>query len=179
MLGEDMQLHRFTLEDVQRMRATEVLLDEDRVELIDGVLVDMTESTPPHSWTISWLNRLFLRALDDLEIRTQDAFVVAGGYLVPDLMVIEPHDRDEYVTTALLTLEVSATSHHRDRSKSIRYARAGVAEYWQLDIDTGVLIVERGPTPEGYAAVSRHGAGDVVTPLFGRPEVDLREAFGR
>ncbi len=56
MLGtEDPTLHRLSVEDVYRMVDAGILDEDERVELIDGVLVDVSPPGPEHSAIVSWL----------------------------------------------------------------------------------------------------------------------------
>jgi Uma2 family endonuclease len=66
----------------------------------------------------------------------------------------------------LLAVEVADTTVRFDRLVKARlYARAGIAEFWLcLPVD-GAVEVYRGPGADGYASVTRHGAGQLVSPL--------------
>ena len=74
---------------------------------------------------------------------------------------------------ALLIVEVSDSSLALDRTeKASLYARAGIADYWILNLVERVLEVHREPTPGStapygwrYRLIHRLAAGDVVSPL--------------
>jgi Uma2 family endonuclease len=80
---------------------------------------------------------------------------------------------DAHPTTAALIVEVADTSLALDRGrKASLYASAGITEYWILNLVDRQLEVLRdpGPAPQqiyghGYAAVTTHSRGDVVSPL--------------
>ena len=77
--------HRLSVDDVFRMVEAGVLREEDRVDLIDGVLVDMAPPSPSHSAIVGWLTRHFAPAVGELEVRVQDLLLVEGGFLMLDL----------------------------------------------------------------------------------------------
>lgn len=134
-----------------------VLGPEDRVELIEGEILNMSPQNSPHATGIllvlSSLNAAFpsgacircqlpLAILDDSEPEP-DVAVVAG--------TIRDY-RDHHPTTALLVVEVPDTSLDFDReTKGRLYARAGVPEYWLLNLNDAVLEVYRQPRDQHYA----------------------------
>jgi len=172
------QLRRWTREEYDRMLDAGVLTTEDRVELVDGEIVMTTPQKSRHAAAVSLAQialgrafgeRSFVRArlplaLDPASEPEPDAVVVIGS----------PRDYvDAHPTTALLIVEVADSSLAFDRTTKARvYARAGVADYWIVNLVDRVLEVRRGPAPSigdhadwGYAIVERLEAGDRVSPL--------------
>jgi Uma2 family endonuclease len=104
----------------------------------------------------------------------------------PDLAVVIglPRDyRDNHPTSAELVVEVADTTLVLDREpKGSLYARAGIPEYWILNLVDRLLEVYRDPkvaqqAPLGweYASVERYSSGQSVTPLF-RPQAQIAVA---
>jgi Uma2 family endonuclease len=178
MLSEETQLHRLTVEDVYSMVDAGVLQEEDRVELIDGVLVDMTPPGAAHSSAVAWLTARFVSAVDDHEVRVQDLLLVEGGFVIPDLMVIDPLPRDRHPSSAVLVIEVSVTTQRHDKWKAERYARAGVGEYWIVDLPARAVTVHRAAAADGYGDVTPRRDGDRLQPAFGGPELDVTALLG-
>ncbi|MDQ3632578.1 MAG: Uma2 family endonuclease, partial [Actinomycetota bacterium] len=83
-------------------------------------------------------------------------FLTEGGYVLPDLQVAKEFPRGEHPRTASLIVEVANTSQRRDREKIADYARAGVPEYWIVDVVDELVVVHRGPSGEAYATISEH-----------------------
>ena len=171
-------LHRLSIEDVHRMVDVGVLGEDDRVELIDGVLVDVSPPSPEHSAIVSWLTRHFVLGCRDRDVRVQDLLLVEGGFVLPDLMVIEPTARDRHPETAALVVEVAITTLRHDTAKARRYARAGVGEYWLVDVARRCVVVHSGAGGDGYAATTVHGDGALVPAPAGAPAVDIGELLG-
>ncbi|MDX6699558.1 MAG: hypothetical protein QOE65_2955 [Solirubrobacteraceae bacterium] len=178
MLSAEFEIHRLSVDDVRRMVEAGVLLEEDRVELLDGVLVDMTPPSSDHSAIVAWLTRHFVRGAHDLEVRVQDLLLVDGGFVMPDLMVVEPVPRDRQPSTAHLVVEVSVTTQRHDTAKARRYARAGVAEYWIVDVPARVVKVHRRPASGGYGDVVEHRDGARIETGVVAAPVPVSELLG-
>lgn len=178
MLRTDTELHRLTTADVFRMVEVGVLREEDRVELIDGVLVDVIPPGSRHSACVAWLTNHFVGAVGDREVRIQDLLLVDGGFVMPDAMVIDPVPVDRHPTTAALVIEVAATSQRHDTAKAAKYARAGVDEYWIADLRDRTLAVHRLPAADSYGDLTRHTDGDSVPTHVGAPPVPVTALFG-
>ena len=173
MLPLEAPIHRLSFDDVITMYDSGVLGPEERVELIDGVLVDMSPTGPAHSTFVARLTRHFVRALEH-EVRVQDTFRIRGGFFQPDLMVVDRPAPTDQPTTAYLVIEVSVTSQRHDRFKASRYAEAGVDEYWIVDEPARIVIVHRRPRESGYREVVALGFGAAIEPLVGGPPVVLQ-----
>lgn len=160
------------------MHETGVLGPEERVELIDGVLFDVSPAGPEHAAIVSWLTRHLVIGYPDSEVRVQDTLLVAGGFLSPDIIVVEPVPRDRLPCTAVLAVEVSVTSLRRETAKALRYARAGVGEYWIVDVAAREVRVHQEPSPQGYRRVAVHGDRALLSPPADAPAVDVKEMLG-
>lgn len=167
-------IHRLTVDDVFRMVETEVLSPDERVELIDGILLDASPAGEPHSRLVARLNAQFARTADERwEVRVQDTLFVPRGFLSPDLMLVTVDPDRERLTTALLVIEVSRTSRARDEAKVVDYAQAAVPEYWRIDLEAREVVVRRGPAGDAYRDVRRAGPDETLQALAGGPAVEL------
>jgi Uma2 family endonuclease len=174
-------VRRLSVEDVLTMVRAGVLDEDDRVELVEGVLVEMSPIGPSHDGTVEWLMFWFVKAAEAFSVRVQSMFLtVEGGYVLPDLTVLEPlaDPRAEQPRTALLVVEVAQSSGARDREKVADYAAAGVREYWIADLDLGAVLVHRRPEGEAYAEVSEHHDGYLEPPVAA-PPIPVAELLGR
>lgn len=172
------QLHRLTTVDVFRMADAGVFAEEDRVELIDGVLVDMNAPGPEHSSCVSWLTRHFAAAVGDLEVRVQDLLLVEGGFVLPDLFVVDPPARNRHPSSARLVVEVSMTTLRHDLDKARKYAGADVDEYWIVDPERRAVTVQREPQADRYRVSGGYLDGESVPTSVGAPPVSVTELLG-
>jgi Uma2 family endonuclease len=163
---------RISADRYQKMVATGVLTKYDRVELIDGDMINMAPIGPPHSAVTARLNKLFVLALGDSAIVSPGGSIRLGDYSVPqpDLMLLKPRV-DFYAgqiptpPDVLLLVEVSDSSLTFDQgTKRALYARHGVVEYWVVDIPGKRVHVYREPTGDGYAESVERTLSDIVSP---------------
>ena len=163
-------VHRITVDNFERMVDIGILAEDDRVELLDGVIVDTSPEGPEHAAMIARLTRLLVRAIEDdhLFVRPQSPLVFEGGRSQPepDLAVVMGNATDRHPGAALLVIEVSGTSQRIDRLvKPPLYAAAGIPEYWLLDVPARTLEVRREPAGDVYRSTRILGPDDTVEPL--------------
>jgi Uma2 family endonuclease len=123
---------------------------EERIELINGVLVPMSPIGTRHSNAVDLLTLLLVRALGDVaRIRVQNP--LAQGDISepePDLVVAPLADYEEHhPAEAHLVIEVAESSLKYDRGTKLRlYAEQGVPEYWIVDVVARRIEVYRDPS---------------------------------
>lgn len=168
-------IHRITVEQVDALTAAG-LLEDRRIELVDGILFDVVPPNPPHSDTVAQLTWHLARTLpDDLRVYVQDALFIHDGFLSPDLFVARPSDPPARHREALLAIEVTHTTHRRDRQKAGEYARALVPEYWMVDLVAREIVVHRAPVDGAYVDVTHHVDGMLDVP--GAAPLDVAAAL--
>ncbi len=157
--------------------------DDDRLELLEGVLVEMSPKGEGHDDLITWLTmRLAPALVGRADVRIQSALTLApsGSEPEPDVAVTALDvERPYHPGTALLIIEVAVTSLGRDRlAKSRLYAQAGVPEYWIVDVAGEAVEVRTQPHGDGYAQIRTARPPEVLVPQStGAPEVPLAELF--
>jgi len=173
-VSPEMRLHlrerRLSVEEYFAMGKAGILDEDDRVELLDGRLIDMPPIDPLHGHSVDDLHELFARRL----YRSEEALArlhVQGpirldGYSLPepDLVLYDPEmptDRHPHPDDIYLVVEVADTTVDYDRQvKADRYAAAGIPEYWLADLPGEAVDVFRQPEVDGYAERVRHRCGD-------------------
>lgn len=143
----------------------------DRVELIEGEIIEMSPIGSPHAARVKRLNRLLVRRLGTRAIvQVQDPVVLSRfSEPEPDLAVLKPRV-DFYAAKhpepadVLLIVEVADTSRSFDRTvKAPLYARTGIRELWVVDVIDEVIEVHRKPQRGTYRDVRQFGRGQRVT----------------
>ena len=150
--------------------------DKDRVQLLDGVLVQMSPQGDDHARTIVRLNNLLARRVGErADVAPQVPFR-AGPYSRPEPdLAIWPlaGDGEPVPERPLLVIEVAASSVREDRVVMAPiYAAAGVPEYWIVNLRDGVVERHTEPDGERYARVEPLRRGDLVR-LIAMPELEL------
>jgi len=157
-------VHRLSLDEYHRLIESGGFDEDARLELIDGLLVDMSPKTREHENAIAWLARRLMTETDPnfYDVRVASALTLERSEPEPDLIVI-PGDvpRPYHPATAALVIEVSVSSLRRDLvRKPALYAAAGIDEYWVIDLEGRRAVVYRQPRGDGYADVVEVGPED-------------------
>jgi Uma2 family endonuclease len=170
---EEPDARRWTREEYYKLGEMG-FFDDGRVELLDGRIWTLPPQKTPHFTAL----RRTTEALEELfgaghEVRPQGPFALANGSEPePDILVV-PGTVDDYaehhpiVSDIVLLVEISDSTLSKDRGpKRIDYARAGVKEYWIVNLVNQRLEVSRQPSPEGlYADIATYLPGESVAPL--------------
>jgi Uma2 family endonuclease len=178
-LSETPPRKRFTRNEVERMIHAG-FFEGQRYELIDGDLIDKMGQDPPHAFSIQLVLRWLASFVEVGRIRVQLSLEAAGedrdiSVPEPDVAVLaewkaEYQSRHPRGDEFSLVVEVSDTRLAFDLSrKSAIYARAGVPEYWVLDLVRRLLIVHRQPEGALYRLVQTHSEDDIAS-IEGRTE---------
>ena len=141
-----------------------------RAMLIDGVILEEGPMNPPHAITLGLVGEAIRTAFGTgWRIRSRSPLVLGQDLdPEPDLAVVPgtPRDYMGHPTTADLVVEVSDSSLDFDTNeKRLLYARAGIRDYWVVDINGLELLVYRDPQAGDYATRQAFGPADAVSPL--------------
>lgn len=132
----------FSVREYARMLETGILGEDDRVELIDGEVREMSPIGPLHIAIVNRLNTLLSRLVGDDAIVSVQNPILLNDYTVPqpDVALLVP--RDDFYSTALaqpadvlLLIEVADSSLGYDRDEKLpRYAASNLPELWIIDV---------------------------------------------
>jgi Uma2 family endonuclease len=153
-------LARFSVEQYHRMIESGAFTEDDRLELIEGWVVQQMAKGPGHEYAVGQGEEL-LRALVPAgwHVRNQAPITLATSEPEPDLAIVQ-NDRGAYrrrhpvASEVALVVEVSDTSLDTDRIKGKTYGAAGIAEYWIVNLVDRSIEVYALPDPAsatGYA----------------------------
>ena len=165
-----------------------VIQEDEPIELLDGQLVVRDREGPEHAAGVRRVLAVLQPVAGDAwQVDCCRAFALdADSEPEPDVAVV-PFDPQYYraghPSRAVLLVEVSDSSYRIDHTyKASLYARAGVPEYWVVDVAHARLEVHRAPAasseaPYGwrYSSVTVLPKSDEVTLLFA-PTVTIRIA---
>jgi Uma2 family endonuclease len=152
------------------------LLDEQHLELVEGELIDRMGKSRSHissltfifAWLLEIFGKNFVNSEAPIDVSPEDN---PSNEPEPDLIVFNrdfshfrstnpgPQDLHLVVEIADSTLRFDLTT------KAALYARAGIVEYWVLDVSGRRLIVHRYPKSGKYTAVLVYGDQENVAPL--------------
>lgn len=144
------------------------MFDDERVELLRGVVVKKPRIGWRHANTVDWLNRELILALGRTYlVRPQQPFAASDwSQPEPDLAVVENDSNlEDHPSVALLLIEVADSSQRRDRGIKLGiYAEAGAPEYWIVDLRARAVEVYSQPAGASYARCDVLHEGDVLRP---------------
>jgi Uma2 family endonuclease len=161
-------LWRWTVDKYHEMIRKGVFSDEDRVELLEGVLVTKMIKNPPHREATELARHLLERlAPEGWHVMSQEPVTLATSEPEPDVTVVrggrrDYHDRHPGPGDVGLVVEVADASLERDRSWKRRlYAEAGIPVYWIVNLLERRLEVHADPSgPASCAEYGSHQAYD-------------------
>jgi Uma2 family endonuclease len=164
--------HRFTADDYHKMAACGILGEDDRVELLDGEIVEMSPIGLRHLSRVDWLAHFLMRALEGRAIvRVQGSIRLdPRSEPQPDLVILK-YRPDFYAQLhagpedVLFLIEVGDSSVDVDRDVKVAlYARSGIAEVWLVNLRGERLEVYRTPQDSAYRDVAHLQGGHRIAP---------------
>lgn len=170
MLPAEVERHRFTVEEYHRMGEAGIFGEDDRVELVEGEIVEMTPIGRRHADCVNRLTHLLVSFVGSAYVVSVQNPLRLGEHdePEPDLALLKPgpelysrgHPGSE---DAALLIEVADSSLQYDRGfKLPLYARSGVPEAWLIDLRADRIEVHSGPGSNagGYSRIHAYGRGE-------------------
>ena len=172
-MSVQMQRRLFTVQEYHLMSEAGVFANNERVELIEGEIIQMAAIGKRHAARVDRLARLFSQISESLVIfRVQNPICLDDkSEPQPDIALVQrradfyeeslPNSQD-----ILLLVEVADSTVNYDRDVKVpNYARSGIREVWLWDLEVNCLEVYRNPTANGYTLMQKFERGEVVSPL--------------
>ncbi len=180
------RLHRLTTARYERM-AEGGLLPERGIELIDGLVVEMSPKGTRHGYAVTSLNEQFVLQARERYRVYADALSLRLGprdELDPDIALARTsrnyaRERPGPGEVALI-VEVADSSLANDLGRKLRmYARAAIAEYWVVELRAERIHLFRGPSGETYLERREARADETISPAaYPDVAIDVRQVFG-
>jgi Uma2 family endonuclease len=172
-MSVQMQRRLFTVQEYHLMGEAGILGEDDRVELIEGEIVQMAAIGTPHATCVRRLIRQFRQLPEESAILDVQNPIQLTERTEPQPDVVLLQFRLDYYETAhpmpsevLLLVEVSDSTIDFDRDVKVpNYARSGIQEVWLWDLEVNCLEVYRFPTANGYTSIQKIERGEMVSPL--------------
>ncbi len=181
------RVHKWTREEYYKM-GDMGMFEGKRVELIEGQVIEMSPIYELHATAVSVADDLLREAFGKgWAIRIQNPLSLGeASDPQPDVAVVAGKNRDfkeQHPTTAALVIEVADCSLSYDRNyKASLYAKAGIADYWIVNLPERQLEVHRQPRADAasefgfsYAEKQICKEGESVAPLA-KPEAVIAVA---
>ena len=144
---------RLSVDRYLEMIASGIIQEDDRIELLEGVLVEKMTKNPPHVFVVQSLQtELQDRVRPAWHVRTQDPVALATSVPEPDIAVVQGGRRD-YVDhhpnagQIGLIVEVADSTLATDRYKAKIYAAAEIPQYWIVNLSARLIEIYGEPDP--------------------------------
>ena len=162
--------YRLTVEQYYKMAEVGILGIDQRTELIDGEIIEMSAIGTKHAICVSNLSEILtLRTIQIAHVRQQNPIHLSDRSepqpdiaLVkrPSSLYLDCHPRPEDI---FLIIEVSDSTLKYDREIKIPlYAKAGIPEVWITNIEEQIFEVYKSPNQDSYEHMQIYGKGEVI-----------------
>ena len=187
-IGSQVMRRRFTVQAYSQMRQAGILTEDERVELIDGEVREMSPIDPIHAATVNRLNHQLADKVRGRAIISVQNPIRLDAYNEPqpDLTLLR-WDNDFYEQRhplpkdILIAMEVANTSLVYDRREKLpRYAAAGIPEVWLINIGRKTIEQYTKPADGQYTAMQVVVPGQQITAhVINELQIAVEQIFGR
>lgn len=159
---------------------------EDKIELLNGEIIDMSPVGNPHIGTINWLGQLFIQKLVGKAIVSIQNPINLSEFSEPEPDLVVCKYREDFYKTErikaqdiLLLIEVSDTTLEKDREVKLPlYAEAGIECVWIVNLADRQLEVYTYPEEGKYLNCKIYAEEEVLALENFELELQLSELFG-
>ena len=162
---------RFTVGESLAMLEAGVLHEDDRVELVDGVLICMAPIGDYHVGGTIWLNQLLVQVLAGRALVQPQCPIYLNDRSAPepDLAVVRWRPISEssrsFPSDVHLVIEIADSSLQYDSGPKLgRYAAAGIPEVWIAGLRAREVIAHANPVGSEYTTVRTYRSGESISP---------------
>jgi Uma2 family endonuclease len=163
----------FTVDEYYRMADAGILTEDDRVELIEGEIVQMSPIGYRHAICVTRATTFFIEAFGrKAVVMTQNPLILSDWTAPqPDVTVLQPpfdlyNTRAPKAADVLLAVEVSDSSLRYDRDIKVPlFAAAGCPEVWIADLQNDLILVYRDRSGVAYKTTLTFHRGDSISPI--------------
>ncbi|MDX2273553.1 MAG: Uma2 family endonuclease [Cyanobacteriota bacterium] len=175
-------IHLWSIEGYHRMIENGLLTHDDRVELLEGIVSNMSPKGVSHVIIGRWIAERFRERLGErFYLITQDPITLTeqGSEPEPDITIargsmFDYTEHHPYPEDILLVIEVADSSIEIDKKiKMPIYAKARIQDYWVVDIKAKEITTYRQPLEDSYQQVQVAKGRDILVPLA-LPEITFQ-----
>ncbi|MBE9167880.1 Uma2 family endonuclease [Pleurocapsales cyanobacterium LEGE 06147] len=176
-------LAKWSVEDYHRMIEAGILSDR-RVELIEGEIIEMSPEGPLHVFVNDKTAEYLRQRLKGLaKIREAHPITLANSEPEPDIAIVRLPDtiyltRHPYPEDIYWLIEIADSTVAEDlRTKKKIYARAEIAEYWVIDVQTKKITIFRQPQEDNYLTEQKIERGTITPLAFSHVAIEVNKLF--
>jgi Uma2 family endonuclease len=163
----------FTVDEYYKMAEAGILTEDERVELIEGEIIQMSPIGYRHATCVTRTTTFFIRAFEWKAVVTSQNPLLLTEWTAPqpDITVLRPpfesyDTRLPKAPDVLMVVEVSDSSLRYDRDIKVPlFAAAGCPEVWIEDLQNDLIFVYRDPSGKAYKTTRTFHRGDTLSPI--------------
>lgn len=160
----------FSVDEYYRMAEAGILTEDDRVELIEGEIIEMSPIGSRHAGCVKRLNAFLGRVLEQAVVVSVQDPIYLNEFSVPQPDVALLRSREDFYTKghptasdALLVVEVADSSVEFDRNKKLPlYAEAKIPEVWLVNLPQEMIEIYTQPVDGTYREIRLVKRGEAV-----------------
>lgn len=187
MVAESPRPYRWSVAEYHNLAEKGIFAEDDRVELIDGEIIEMAPIGSDHAGNVKQLNHKLTVLLDQKALVSVQDPIIFGDHSEPEPDIALLHWREDFYKGSnpvpedvFLIIEVADSSARYDREVKVPlYARHGIPEVWLLDLQQRRLEVYRSPVEGEYSEIKHLRAGKIAPLALPEAVIDLAELFER
>ncbi len=179
--GQVLNARLISVEEYDRMIEHGILTTEDKVELLNGVIINKMPKGIQHAALNDLLAELFREKLgNSVIIRNQNPIVIEDfSEPEPDIVLAKPpreiyFEKHPTPEDILLVVETSDSTLGRDRfAKGLTYAKASIRQYLVLNVQDQTIEDYQNPNEDGYGSKQTYRSGEAFN-LVAFPEIEIK-----
>lgn len=165
----DVATRRITVDEYYKMAEVGILKPDERVELIDGEIVQMSPIGIRHMKCVNRLTKFLVTAVtDEFIVSVQNPIRLSeNDEPQPDIVIARSVEGNEPFRPKdiILVIEVAETTYDYDRTVKVpRYAEEGIVEVWLVNLPKDSIEVFSNPLNGVYTEVRQPGHGEKIHP---------------
>lgn len=161
---------KFTSKEYYQLLDTGILTEDDRVELINGEIIEMSPINNPHVTCINKMTMFFASLVKGKAIVSVQNPVVLDNYNEPQPDLVLFKHRDDFyfdkkaaAKDVIVAIEVADSSLGFDRNvKSTIYAQHGISEFWIINLKKKELEQYRKPSSDRYEQLNTYKLKEIL-----------------
>ena len=180
--SDGFSIRKISVEDYEKMIDIGIFDEDNRVELLNGVIIEMSPKKTKHTIVNYLIGEFFFDNFRKQTIVRLQEPIILDDYSEPEpdavlaqlplLKYLETHPT---AADVMLVVEVSDTTLAKDRRKAFNYARAGIVQYLLFNLNADEIEDYREPAADGYRFKQTHDRTASFN-LVAFPEVEIRVA---
>jgi len=178
--ASEFSLYRLRVEDYEKMVEYGIFDEDEKIELWDGILVEMSPKGTKHANAIRRISREIEKKLGERIIFSAQDPIRLDDFSEPEpdvVLLVPPVEKYDFSHPTpkdiYLVMEIADSSIEKDRRKAASYAQNGILQYLLLNLNTNEIEDYREPSADGYRFKKTYTENESFN-LVAFPDVEIK-----